>query len=106
MYKHHGESAPRFITATDIEKTMRASAARVYNLHPIKDKVALQKWSAHSLRVGACVILHTMGHTESQIQWLLRWRSLAFMLYLRNVAILADQHHQTLDKAAAMPHFF
>jgi hypothetical protein len=62
---------------------------------------------AHSLiRVGACVILQAMGCTESQIRWLLRWRSNAFMVYLRNVAILSSLHHQKLDEAAEMPHFF
>ena len=47
--------------------------------------------------------LHSMGFSELDIQWLLRWRSMAFMAYLRNVAILAQRHVQALDKAAAMP---
>ena len=106
LYKNKGEEEPKFITASDIEKVMRHTAAEVYKLNPGKDKKILQKWSAHSLRVGACVILHAMGCTESQIQWLLRWRSNAFMVYLRNVAILSSMHHKILDEAAAMPHFF
>lgn len=105
LYKNGSGHQPRFITSVDIEKAMREVASRVYNLDPKKDKAALQLWSAHSLRVGACVILHAMGFTETQIKWLLRWSSDAFMVYLRNTAILADRHHQTLDKAAAMPHF-
>lgn len=84
---------------------MRSVAARVYKLDPIKDKEALQRWSSHSLRVGACVILHSMGITETQLKWLLRWRSDAFMVYLRNTAILANTQYETLDKASAMPHF-
>ena len=71
-----------------------------------KDKKALQKWSAHSLRVGACVLLHATGFTPLDIQWLLRWRSMAFMAYLRNLAGLATRQHQALDKAAGMPHIF
>jgi hypothetical protein len=106
LYKNKGETIPKFITASEIEATMRHTAAVVYKLDPVKDKKILQKWSAHSLRVGACVILHAMGCTESQIQWLLRWRSNAFMVYLRNVAILSTLHHQIIDEAAAMPHFF
>ena len=106
LYRNEGDEFPRFITSTDIERCMRQSAARVYKLDPAKDFEALQLWSAHSLRVGACNLLHAMGYTESQIQWLLRWRSLAFMAYLRNMVFLANRHTQTMDKAAAMPHLF
>jgi hypothetical protein len=84
---------------------MRETACRLYQLDPFKDKAALQLWSAHSLRVGACVILHTMGFTESQIKWILRWRSNAFMVYLRNTAVLARQHVDVMDAAFAKPHF-
>jgi hypothetical protein len=46
---------------------MRHTAAHVYNLDaPARDKLVLQHWSAHSIRVGACVILHAMGCSESQ----------------------------------------
>ncbi len=78
------------IVANDISTVMRALACQVYNLDPVKDKEAVQRWSSHSLRVGACVILHTMGFTGPQIQFLLRWKSQAFMSYLRNLAILSD----------------
>jgi hypothetical protein len=30
-----------------------------------------------------------MGFSTVGIQWILRWRSTAFMVYLRNIAILA-----------------
>jgi hypothetical protein len=57
------------------------------------------------LRVGACVILHTSGFSDSQIKWILRWRSSAFLMYLRNTAVLARQHVDVMDAAFAMPHF-
>ena len=85
---------------------MRSLAVTVYSYHPDKDKKALQKWSAHSLRVGACVIIHNMGFSALDVQWLLRWRSMAFMAYLRNLAGLADRQHSALDRAGAMPHLF
>jgi hypothetical protein len=47
-----------------------------------------------------------MGLSESQIQFLLRWRSKAFMLYLRNLACLSHDQNAAFDKAAAMPHFY
>ena len=84
---------------------MRTVAAVVYNYDPNKpdDAAALQKWSCHSLRVGACVILHSMGFTDTQIQWLLRWKSLAFWAYLRNIAVLTNQHTAAFSAHSSMP---
>jgi hypothetical protein len=93
----------KLICATDIERFMRRLASTVYHLHPIKHAVELQRWGSHSLRVGACVTLHAMGFSPLDIQWILRWQSTAFMVYLRNVATLANRHHQALDRAAALP---
>jgi hypothetical protein len=104
-YRNTESGPPQLITSNNIDKIMRQAAATVYNLDPIKHKKELQRWSSHSLRVGACVILHSMGYTETQIKWLLRWRSDAFMVYLRNLAILSNKQNTTLDDAAAMPHF-
>jgi hypothetical protein len=67
----------------------RRAAAAVYKLDPITDAKSLALWSSHSLRVGACVTLDAMGFTDVQIMWLLRWKSNAFMTYLRNVAVLS-----------------
>ena len=106
VYWHPSTQTVRLITAADIEDFMRPLAVAVYGLHPTKDKQALQKWSAHSLRVGACVLLHAMGFTPLDIQWLLRWRSNAFMAYLRNLAGLADRQHAAVDRAAGMPSVF
>jgi hypothetical protein len=84
---------------------MRTIASVVYNLDPKIHKKELQLWSSHSYRVGACVLLHGMGYQAHQIKFLLRWKSDAFMDYLRNLAVLCDAHHQHMDAAAAMPFF-
>ena len=91
-------------TTVEIEAFMRGLAARCYHLDPVTDKTALQRWSSHSLRVGACVLLHSMGFPPQDIKWLLRWLSDAFMAYLRNTAVLATRQHRALDVAASMPH--
>ena len=83
---------------------MRALAAKCYYLDPVVNKQELQLWSSHSLRVGACVVLHAMGFPPQDIKWLLRWLSDAFMAYLRNTNVLAGKHRRALDQAAAMPH--
>ena len=94
----------RLVTSVDIEFFMRRLAAEVYHLHPINDRKHLLRWGTHSLRVGACVVLHAMGFSALDIQWILRWRSLAFLTYLRNLAVLADKQVRALDRAAAIPH--
>jgi len=93
----------KLINAGDIERFMRRLACTVYHLHPSHHSTEVNRWSSHSLRVGACVALHAMGFSAIDIQWILRWRSTAFMVYLRNIAILADRHHQPLDRLAAHP---
>jgi hypothetical protein len=99
-----GKSAT-FITAPDNEETMRRVASRLYHLDPVKDQATLRKWSSHSLRVGACVIIHSMGMSIAQIKFLLRWNSDAFMVYLRNTATLADRQNIIFNEADAMPLF-
>ena len=98
----------KLVTTPDIETFMRGLASTVFGLSRTKqeDVVALKRWGSHSLRVGAACVLHAMGFQPLDIQWLLRWRSLAFMAYLRNLAILSNRQHQALDKAATMPFLF
>lgn len=94
------------ITSIEIEATLRTAAQHVYTLDPIANRSELQQWSSHSYRVGACVILHAMGYSPTQIKFLLRWRSEAVMTYLRNLPCLAQQHARTIDEAGAMPSLF
>jgi len=75
------------ITTADVERTLRATAASLFNLDPKRNKSDLQLWSAHSLRVGACATLYANGFNEMEIKFLLRWKSNAFMTYLRNLAV-------------------
>ena len=97
----------RRITETEIVAALRTSAQHVYGLdpHTADGKKALSMWTAHSLRIGACVILHNAGFTDIQIQRLLRWRSDAFTEYLRNLAVLALKQTTAIDEAGAMPNF-
>ena len=104
VYRHDNGTI-RYITASNIEYIFRLAAAHVYKLDPVKDSDHLRRWSAHSLRVGACVILHGMGFTDTQIQFLLRWSSNAFFVYLRNIAGLAHKQNRALDDLSLMPNF-
>jgi hypothetical protein len=96
-------SAVRLIDAKDIAVFIQRMATLVYHLDPVRDALAIRKWGCHSLRVGAAVTLHAMGFSTLDIQWILRWRSTAFMVYLRNVAIMSTRQNAAWDRAAALP---
>lgn len=102
-----GTGPPVYITNWDVTGMLRSLAAQVYNLNPAnpRDAADLKRWSCHSLRVGACVLLHGMGFSATDIQFILRWKSDAFMAYLRNLSFLARRHADAIDQAAAIPNF-
>ena len=91
------------ITPTVIKKHMRMVASHVYGL--VLSRM-LRSSRSGAICVGACVLLHSLGYSETQLKWLLRWKSDAFMAYLRNLAGLADKQSQALNTAAGMPNFF
>ena len=78
-----------YILHSQVEKSLRTIAAKVYS---ISSKSELQRYSCHSLRVGACVLLHSSGADALTIKFRLRWRSDSFMEYLRNTPKLAAMH--------------
>jgi hypothetical protein len=101
------DNTPRLITSNYIEAALRETAALVYNIDPTTaaGKARLSKWSSHSFRVGACVILHALGFNAEQIKQLLRWRSMSFMKYLRNLGFLAMKQNKAISEVGEMPNF-
>jgi hypothetical protein len=95
----------KYITADEVQELMRSVAAELYHINPdtTQGHTDLQRWSLHSLRVGACVLLYQAGFTETQIKHILRWKSNCFMDYLQNLLIIADRHNWAFDEASGMP---
>ena len=56
----------------------------------------LSRYSAHSLRVTACVNLHEAGKDGSYIRLRLRWKSECYNVYLRNTQKISEQHTEAL----------
>jgi len=77
-----------------IESTLRTAAKQVYKITSIK---YLSLFSSHSIRVGACVLLHSLQQDPLFIQFRLRWRSLSFMNYLRNTPRIAALHNYVFN---------
>jgi len=77
-----------------IDTSIRKCASIVYS---ISSKQQLQLYSTHSVRVGACVLLHAAQPDPLYIQFRLRWRSTSFIQYLRNTPRLASMHNNILN---------
>ncbi|KAI2502459.1 hypothetical protein MHU86_12035 [Fragilaria crotonensis] len=104
IYRHSNGSIYN-ITSADVETGIRNAASKLFNLDPIANRAELQMWSSHSLRVGACTTLYAMGFHEMEIKHLLRWKSNAFMTYLRNLAVTSRRHNEALNDASCIPNF-
>ena len=86
----------KYIDDIHIGTLLRDAAKSVHN---ITSKKNLARFTTHSIRVGACIIMHTNGSSTSKIQVRLRWKSDVFKFYLRNVESLAEHHRDILRKA-------
>lgn len=87
-----------FLHERKITQLMKPLAIRTFNLDPHTDTI---KYGSHSMGVGACVALHSAGATETQIKFLLRWRSNSFMNYLRKIARLLQVQNDAISLAAS-----
>jgi hypothetical protein len=71
----------------------------------------LKRYSTHSLRVWACVLLNEAGKLLDYIKKRLQWLGDSFSMYLRDTAIIQHQHVDALldasqgvmDLIAALP---
>jgi hypothetical protein len=94
----------KFVCLSKLESVMHASAIAMYQLDPVKCAAdIILTWSAHSLWVGGCVILHAQGYSASQIQFPLRWLSFSFMDDLHNLTTLSRQQNLAVNQA--LPNF-
>jgi len=66
----------------------------VYN---ITNKAQIGRFTNHSIRVGACTLLHCGEADTLTIKTRLRWRSESFMMYLRNMPLLAAIHNKIVN---------
>lgn len=90
----------RYISADQATLQMRDLAKAVFKIGKTTD---LNKFSCHSLRVGACCILFQTGHHPDFIQRVLRWESDAWRTYIRDLTVTAIQVVRAMNDAADMP---
>ena len=90
----------RLVTANVATKHMRELAVQV---HKLTDDADINKFSCHSLRVGACCIYFATGYQPDFIQRVLRWRSDAWRTYVRDLVVTAIQVVVAMNAADDMP---
>eukprot|EP00957_Ditylum_brightwellii_P024618 1859657-Ditylum_brightwellii.AAC.1 len=78
-----------YITDKQIDSILQSVAKSIYNLTSLED---IRRFSSHSIRVGAFVLLHSSGKDGEFMKLQLRWKSDTFRLSLRNTTLLAGQY--------------
>jgi len=84
------------ITGSKIAVHFQAAAKAV---HPNISKDDEQRFSVHSMRVWACVLLDEAGKSPDYIKKCLRWMGDSFRMYLRDTHVIQDQHREALRLA-------
>ena len=92
----NGKSITRLVDDIHIKRLLQEAASKEYN---IKCKKELSAFTSHSVRVGACVLLHSQNISPEDIKFWLRWRSDTFRMYLRNIVELAERHRDAIANA-------
>jgi hypothetical protein len=87
-----------FITGSRIA-TLLCEAVKKVQPSTLADD--LKKYSAHSLRVWACVLLDKAGMSPSFIQKRLHWLGDSFNMYLCDAKAIQDKHLAALHSASA-----
>ena len=92
----------------EVNTEFQLMAQLAYDLDPndAEDKVSLRRFTTHSLRVGACVILHAKNCSPADIKRILRWRSDSYLDYLRDLHFVAARQNEALINAFNNPDLF
>ena len=87
-----------YLTGNRIAVLLREAVKKV---RPSTPSAELKQYSAHSLRVWACVLLDEAGKPASYIQKRLRWMGDSFKMYLRDTSAIQGKHVDALQASSA-----
>ena len=90
-----GESL--YLTGGKIAELLQGAVKRI---RPDTSSEDVKRYSAHSLRVWACVLLDEAGKSPDYIKKQLRWLGDSFRMYLRDTAVIQHQHVDALCLAS------
>ena len=90
---HHG--IKKYLTGSKIAKLFQSVARTV---HPNMTREEISRFSSHSGRVWAVVLLDEAGMSPEFIKCRLRYLSDAYRLYLRDTSVIQSKHTDALNK--------
>ena len=90
----NSQGKSQYIDDFHVTQILQFLARKIFNISQTND---LARFTCHSIRVGACVLLHETGQTPDFIKARLRWCSDAYQMYLRNTPKLASLHTQAVN---------
>ncbi len=86
----------QFLDDFHVTYKLQQIARSVYNITNPDD---LTRFSSHSIKVGACVLLHETNQSPDFMKACLCWRSDAYLMYLRNTEKLAMLHNKAVHES-------
>jgi hypothetical protein len=86
-----------YITGARISALFKEAVKAV---NPTVSKAELARYSAHSIRVWACVLLDEAGMSPEFIMARLRWAGNSFRMYLRDTEAIQNKHLDVLREAS------
>lgn len=93
VYVSHNSTTPRYLTGAKVKDLLQRAINVVNPNMPPEER---QKYSAHSLRVWACVLLDQANKSPSFIKQRLRWLGESYRLYLRDTLHQSQSHQAAL----------
>ena len=85
----------KYLTGSKIAEVLQKAAKAV---HPDLSETEIKKFTAHSIRVWACVLLDEAGKSPDFIKNKLRWMGESYRIYLRDTAKSNKQHNEALEE--------
>jgi len=85
-----------YLTGKRVAALFREAVKTIY---PNMSSVERARYSAHSLRVWACVLLDELGMSPHFIMSRLRWMGNSFRMYLRDTNVIQEKHLDILHAA-------
>jgi len=92
------KSEMKYLTGNRVKTLLRKIARKV---HPDLSDDEVSRFSAHSFRVWACVLLSEAGASPDLIKSRLRWMGDSYRSYLRDTQGINEMHRDALKKANA-----
>ncbi len=86
----------KYLTANKITEILQSVAK---TCHPNLSRDEIMRFSSHSIRVWAVVLLHEAGMNPDFIKSQLRWMGNSYRSYLQDTAVLQTKHISALERA-------